>query len=479
VKVDATGTFAASDLTGCTLSDAGTSLNTGSRTVNTLTDNTKVTFSFDNSLIVTKGTVKTLALTCNLITSPSATAFIVNRDNTDSDYSVTGVTSGGTVTPTYGSATVGGTMTVQTGSLTASIDPSSPAYALAAGGTMGQTMSVIKLKATNEDVNLTKIGLVLTAVSAGNSNNVAGNLTQVTLYKAGAPIGTAIFASGATVATSTLTAPLTLTKDMDTLITVKADLADIGTSQPGTEGDLVKVDLDSTEGTGGSSGSTIRTGAATGASGVRVYNTFPVMALDSLGSTGIGDGKLLRFKVTADSHGDVGIYKFNFTIATTTLTASNFGLFGYTDTSYSSPMSGSFGDGSGQVDTTLSTTTATCRTVTSDNYTTAAGSTCTQAAGLTTLVIKAATNPVEVPAGTTRYFELRASLSGNASGASTVTKLLSDTSNATGTASGVSPNTFVWSPNATTTAVFNSNDWVSGYGIVGFPTSGILQARGY
>ncbi len=487
VKVTETGTFSAADLTGCTLNDNGTPLNTGSRTVNTLvTGGGKVVVSFDHSLVISKGTVKTLVFECNLASVPSATAFQVNRDNTDNDYSITGVTSGTGVTPTYGAATVGGLMTVAGGSLAASIDASSPSYALAAGGSTGQTMSVIKLRATNDNINVTKIGLILTAVTTGNSTNVAGNLTQVYLYKAGDmvnPIGTAIFASGATVATSTLSSPLTLIRDTDTLITVKADLADVSSVGSAVEGDLVKIDLDSTEGTGVGSGSTVRTGAATGVAGVRVFNTFPVIALDSLSSTGIGDGRLMRFKVTADSHGDVGINKFTFTLATSTLTVSNIGLFGYSDASYSTAMSGNFAVGgtnsSGQVDENLATsTTNACGSAPGINQT-IASSTCVATGSLITLVYRAATNPVEIPAGTTRYFELRGSITGNATNASVVTKMLSDSSVSTSTATGIASSNFIWSPNATSTSVFLSNDWTTGYGIIGFPTSGLLQSRGF
>lgn len=212
-----------------------------------------------------------------------------------------------------------------------------------------------------------------------------------------------------------------------------------------------------------------------------MFNTFPTLALDSLGSTGIGDGRLLRFKVTADSHGDVGIAKFNFTLATTTLAVSDIGLFVYTDSSYSSPASGNFAVGgtsnSGQVDENLATSTGVCKTATL----TLAGSFCDQGttAGITALTIKPSTNPVQVPAGTTRYFELRGSITANATGASTVTKLLSDSAAATGTPAVLTARNFIWSPNATTTTGLTHNDWTSGFGIVGFPTSGLLQSRGY
>ncbi|MCX6702078.1 MAG: peptidoglycan-binding domain-containing protein [Candidatus Zambryskibacteria bacterium] len=442
------------DLTGCTLNDGSTPLNTGSRTINTLSaTGVKTPITFDNSLIVPKGTVKT----------------------------------GNTVVPTYGLAN-GGTMTPGNGSLTASIDSSSPAYTIVAGGATGQTTTVIKLRASNENVNLNKIGLILTAVTTGNSRNVAGNLTGVNLYNGSTLIGTALFASGATVATSTLNSPLLLTKDTDVYITVKADIADVSQSGSATEGDKVVIDLDSTEGSGVSSGATIRTGAQIGAAGIRVFNTFPVIAQGSLTTAGIADGKLLRFAITADSHGDVGIYKFTFTLSTsTTLTLGDIGLYGYTDTGYTTPMSGNFAAGAtsagGLVDSTLATSTTISKCdINGATNVTAAGSKCLATASLTTLTIKAATNPVTIPAGATRYFELRAATvtGGAVTTSSVLTKMSADASTdfATSTASG-SSGLFVWSPNATTTSVFSANDWTVGYGIVGFPSQGLLQNRSY
>ncbi len=483
------GNSSIGDLTGCTLNNGQTQLNTGSNVVNSLTSGTYHTFSFDNSLTVPKGTIVTLALECNIASSPTTNAtYYATNDTNTAHYTVTGITSGNSVTPTFGTAN-GGLMTASTGSLSASIDSSSPGYALAAGGTTGQIMSVIKLRATNESVNLNKIGLVLTSTAAGNSSNVAGDLSQVYLYQGSTLLGTATFASGGTIATSTLSSPLVLQNNIDTLITVKADLADIGTNQSGTEGDLIKIDLSSTEGSGASSGSTIRTGAATGSAGVRVFNTIPTFTLGTLSSTGIADGHLMRFAITADSHGDAGLYKFTFTLATTTITVRDVGLFGYTDSGYSTAMSGNFAKGGtsngGQIDENLATSSASniCTGSGSDTVnTTNAGSTCASDSSKTTLTFRTASNPVEVPAGQTRYFELRGSVTGISGtyGGSVVTKMLADTAAATSTATGVGAGTtynFVWSPNATSTSVFSSNDWTTGYGIVGLPSSGLLWTR--
>ncbi len=343
----------------------------------------------------------------------------------------------------------------------------------------------------------------LTAVTTGNSANVAADLGNIAntapvylyLHGTNTLLGTASFTGASTVATSTITATLgctsgttglCLTKDADVLIDVRADLTDIGTGLPGTNGDLIKIDPINAEGSGASSGATLVVAGGTGSAGVRVFNTFPVIALDQTASgipvsTGVSDGRLMRFKITADLHGDVSISKFTFTYATTTLSISNIGLFGYTDSGYTTPMSGNFAVGGtsngGQVDESLATTS--CRT--SVVNTTTAGSTCVYDATniLSTLVIKPAVNPVTIPAGTTRYFELKASVAGNISGAQVVTKMLADSAMATGTPATLTAKNFIWSPNATTTATFTDVDWAAGANIVGFPTSGLLQSRSF
>ena len=477
-------------MNGCQIFDGVTALNTGSNVVSETTVATTTTatlaqsFTLDQQYTVPKGTVKTLTLKCNVLNTTPANSQLQWGLLTGASMTVTGVTSGANVEESI-TTNSGQVMTVASGSFTGSVDSSSPSYTLVAGGSTGVTTSVIKFRATNESVNLSKIGLALTTVTTGNSANVAQNLGTVYLYKPSDmvnPIGTATFTGSNTVATSTLYSALSLPKDTDVLVIVKADFADVGQGLAGVEGDLIKIDPTNAEGSGVSSGSTLTTSAiSAGVAGVRLFNTFPTIALDSLASTGIGDGRLMRFKVTADSHGDVSVYRFSFTLATTTLAVTNVGLFGYIDSGYSTAMSGNFAVGGtssgGQVDENLATSTCSDGAVSLTN----ASSTCSSTSSLTTLVVQAASNPVTVPANSIRYFELRGSIGANASGASVVTKMLADSAAATGTASGTSGVTgnFIWSPNATTSAVFGSNDWTRGYGIVGFPTSGLLQSRSY
>jgi hypothetical protein len=208
-----TSTGAPSNVTGCSIWDGATQLTTGSRVVNSLTSGAKTNFTLDNILRITKGTSKTLGVKCNLssaATSSSSYNFTTVGLVTG-DYSVTGDTSGVTITPSI-TANAGGTMTVQSASLAISVDSSSPASTTVAAGSVGQKVAVYKLRATNDTVSLTKVGMTLT--SGG-----ATSVTTVWLSKAdGTVIGSATFGAGQTVATSTLTSPLALSADTDVAV---------------------------------------------------------------------------------------------------------------------------------------------------------------------------------------------------------------------------------------------------------------------
>ena len=443
---DTSGT-PASSFSGCQLWDGATVLNTGSRVINTLTTASNHTVTLDNSLVIPKGTVKMLAVKCNLSTSASgAGKFGVNGGT----YTGTGATSGNTITGTT-STTYSGTMTIATGSFAVSVDASSPSFAVVAAGTTGVNAGVLKLRASNEDVSLTKLGLTLTS---GTNSDVL----SVDIYDGATKVGTAFFTSGSS-ATSTLMTAVTLPKDIDKTLTLKANLAGIGSSESGTAGTTVKVDPLNAEGSGLASGSTLQVGATAGVAGIAMYKSFPKLALETgsaaLGTTGMADGRLIRFKVTADAKGPVGVAGFGFTLATTTATISNVGLYGYTDSSYSSPISGQ--GTSGQV-----------------------GSTLTGAQLVGEFKIVPTTNGVQIPAGTTYYFELRGSASGVTTGASVVTTLTGDsTAQAiTQAATATTSHSFAWSGNSTTTSSFFHADWTNGFSLEGLPASGLIQTRG-
>lgn len=467
LPINFSGTVA--NMSGCQIWDGTTALNTGSRVLNSVSSGNN-TMSFDNSFVVPKGTVKTLAVACNVSSGAANNDTIKAGIDSTATYAITGVTSGTTITPTITSGTsYGGTMTVASGSFAVTVDPSSPSYANAAAGSTGVTLGVVKLRASNEAVNLQKLGLSITTSTASSTdigtvylyagNNIKDNTGNS--IAAGTLLGTAIFTGANSSATSTLSTTAQLPKDVDATIVVKGDLAGIGTSLSGTAGHLLKVDPLNAEGSGVGSGQTVRVGATGGVAGVRTFKSVPTVAQDTLSSTGLNSGQLLRFKVTADSHGPVGLYKMTFNIASSSgVTVTNVVLKGYTDASYSNGISSL---SNAQFGTTAA------------NITSGSDFSFTQS------------TPVQVPAGTTYYFEVTASLSGVTSGSSLVTKLVGDSSYFpvtngqypyyVATATNASLGNFIWSGNSTTTAATTDVDWANGYNVSGLPSSGVIQTR--
>ena len=468
----------AADLTGCTLYNGATPLNTGTNVVNTFTSTVKKTYTFDNSLVVSKGTLVTLTLKCNVASSPSAGSFQVTADSTAGDYSVTGLTSSNTVTPTFGTGN-GGTMTVGSGSFAVTVDSSSFASTTVAGGTAGVDMGVLKFRATNEDVTLTKVGLKLTLGTASHVSSAS------ILNAAGQVVGTVTFPQGSlAVSTSTLSLPVNLPANTDVRLTIKADIAAIGTGQSGNPGQPVVIDGVSAEGSGASSGSTLIVGNVTpGVAGVRTFKSVPTVASDSLPSTGVADGKLMRFKITANSKGDVSLFNTTFTLATSTFATgggvTSLKLNVYTD-SYSSLASGNFGAATGQFGAT-------------NGYASASGwVSATLLANAPTVEFRATTNALVIPASQTRYFELVGTVAGVTTGTSVTTTLQGDaayvaaahfntSSDFVSSTTGVyadDNNDFIWSGNSTTTPnITTDTDWGNGYSLTNLPSGGFSTTR--
>lgn len=473
------------ELTSCAIFDGSTSLSTGSNVVNPSESGSSPvdqTFTLDNPITVTKGTVKTLGVRCNVsgAATNNATFQWAPGEGSGSyhvNFSVSGATSGTTITPTSSSGTAP-TFSIGAGSATVSTDASNPSYKNVAAGTTGSTNLVMKLRSNNEDVNLQKIGLQLTNTSSSS----AADLTTVTLWDGATQIGTATFLDGSTVATSTLTSALLLPKNTDKVITVKANYSSIGTGEPITfSGHLVAIDFKNAEGVGAQSGTTIYPSGSTASNGSRVFKSVPTVALDTLSTTGIADGRLMRFKVTADSAGPVSITNFGLNIATSSFASggglTNVTIYGFEDSSYSTPISGVSADGNLQA-------TNDCTSGCSVAGQAAIGVGVTTSGGTATVI--------QVPAGSTRYFEVRASAAGVQTGTSATTKLLGNSAfvtNVTATGATANPlasstsavftatNDFIWSPNSTTTVVRADQDWANGFGVTGLPAGGLLNTR--
>ncbi|MFA6006688.1 MAG: peptidoglycan-binding domain-containing protein [Candidatus Paceibacterota bacterium] len=476
-----TGTeFATTSLTNCQIyNDAGVSITTGSNVVNPTA--TTIAWTFDNSYTVTKGTTKTLSAKCNLSTAAVAGNIVSLGLAASALGTATGQTSGNTVGTTY-SASVGPAMTIAAGSFAVSQDSSAPSYTVVGSSAnvpaTGIVANVLRFRATNEGVNLTKLGIQLTNATVASSSS--SDLLQYTVWDGSTLLGTQTITGSASFATTTLTlmnpAGVPLPKDIDKLITIKADLAQVGTNQSGTQGHLVKLDFLNAEGTGVQSGSTLEATGSTAVGGLRVFKSYPTVAIDTLSVTGGGvasDGNLIRFKVTASPSGDVALTSFNVKFATTSATISNLNAFAYTDAAYSQGVSGV--SNGGQLKST--------------NVSLAAWADSTTVIGMTVTDSAGVASSVSIPAGQTRYFQVHGTVTPSTTTYSVGTTLLGDNAypglattfmaNAAVVEAGVSGtnNDFVWSPNATTTSIRTANDWTNGYQIPGLPTSGLSQNR--
>jgi len=459
------------NLTNCEAVDQnGTVLTTGSNIVNpssSLSSGGIATMTFDNPFVIQKGTVKTVSIRCD-ISSAASSGQTYSIGITAAPTAV-GVQSGRSITADITSST-GQTMTIAgAGALTVSADAASPSFTIVPGGTADITVGILNFRAGNESIDLNQVGLELSGTSASSS---PGNITRVSLWDGSRLVGTAIFPGNERTTTTTLTEDFVIPANTDKDLTIKVSTAFIGPNLAGTEGASISVNYDgnnasSTRGIGLSSGTIITsaTTADTNFAGFRMFRSVPYLARDNIDSTVLtsGERSLMRFKITADQRGDTGLYKFSLTFSTSTATVTNVNVFAFTDANYSQPVSGVSQGGQ------LSATNLN-----------------PNASGIVELYIQNAggTNvPLQVPAGLTRYFEVRATVTGVTTGSAITTTLEGDSAmpalnTLMGTAVEIDADTnddLIWSPNATTTSAITDRDWTNGYGVPGLPAQGLQQ----
>jgi len=456
-RYEAAGT---TEVTNCFAYDGATRLNNSA--VNPTSAGAK-TFTFNNSLTVPKGTVKTVAIKCDLPGNMTADETFGWGINSADTISGTGIGSSQTIAASF-STDVGPVLTVKGGgTLTVTNDSSTPSYAIAAGGSTGVTLGVLRFHATNEAMRLDRLAIQMSNVAATSSPS---DLQQVTIWDGATQVGTAIFTGTSRNATSTLTSSVIIPQDGDKTLTIKGNLSAIGASQPGTQGALIQVDYDGDDSTGTraigqSSGATVNHSSTsdTAFDGVRVFRSYPTLAVLGVPTTALvsGTNVLYRFSVTANNSGlGIGFNELTANFATSSVnTLTNAELYAFTDSGFSTPVSGF---ASGLLVTVASPI------IGANEFD--LGSTVLQ-----------------IPAGATYYFEIRADATLSGSGTEQIsTKLLGDAAFPVGEATlmvsaadadaTATNDQFIWSPNATTTSTVNHLDWTNGYGIVGLPAGG-------
>ncbi|MBI5645130.1 hypothetical protein HY970_03460 [Candidatus Kaiserbacteria bacterium] len=467
----------ATDVTNCFAYDGATRLNTTavnpSNTLGTTGNSVGAakTFTFDTNLTVSKGTVKQIAIKCDIPGSATANDTFAWGVNSSDTVSGTGLSSGQSVSATI--TTGGNTMTIASaGALTVALDASSPSYAISPAGSSNVTLAVLRFNGTNEDMRLDRVALQLPTATASSSPDY---FSQVSLWDGATQVGTAIFA-GSRFATSTLSSTVTIPANGFKVITVKGNLNSIGVGQATTTSYFAKVDYDNDDSTGTraigqSSGSTInRTSASdTASNGVRAYRSLPTLAKLAVPSSTLINGTMdvYRFSVSANAVNDVSLYQIVANVATSSnsttngsTTVSSVKVYAYTDSGFSNPVPG-FTDG--------------------------------QIVATVTGLLSGDDNELQlssiltIPAGSTYYFKINATitgLSGTQSWKGTVSTYLAGDSaemslpatrqmNTATNADSDANDDFIWSPNSTsTTPSFNNVDWTNGYGVLGLPGTG-------
>ncbi len=471
------GTALSAGLSGCQIVDGSTTLTTGSNVQNPSAAGT-VTFAFDNSLTVTKGTTKTLAVQCNIASGVTGTVAFGVTASSFSSGAVLGVQSGSNAGLSV-ITNAGPTMTVAaSASLSLVVDSSSPARAFAAGETT-PTTGVLKLHATNGAIIVNRIGFTLANGLCGTANkgaagntapgNCSNDVTTVTIWDGATQVGSATFVGGAT-ATSTLSSPVTVAANSDKLLTVKATLSRIAVDGAGGIGDLVKVDPLNAQAT--SNGTTVNIGATAGVGGVQLVKTFPTLvnnnSINCSNSTSCQGSNVVikQFTVSAAANSDnkpVSVWKWTFAVSTSSANVTSLKLFVYDQNG--NPVS-SQNSGSGQIGST------------------ACSAGCTgNAPSLTFKSDDAGDSAVQISAGQTYTVKLVGTVAPATATWTVTANLTGDTAAQTGigaaptviatTTANVSTSNFVWSDNATTTATTTDVDWFNGFRVPGLSTGSL------
>lgn len=268
-----------------------------------------------------------------------------------------------------------------------------------------------------------------------------------------------MFTSASNTATSQISVTSMVLRDIDKDITIKASFSPIGVGQAGTEGDLIKIDVVGVAAVGAISGNSVSSTGAMESLGVRVFKSYPAVFLDSLSTSGLVDGNLMKFKIGANSGNGVSLSKLTFVVKPTSsiVNVTNVNLFAYSDPGYTQPIPGFV---TGQVST---------RNISPVNN---------------MVAITPSNGTLVIPAGAIYYFKLVGTVAGVSSGAGVVTTLLGDnTYPAPGSATMRTydavalSNNFVWSPNTTGLSSTSSSDWTNGYTVPGLPSTGLTSSR--
>ncbi len=281
--------------------------------------NTTSTFALSDPVIVTKGTAKTINLYAN-IGSDALTGEVDAWGLNGGGVTAYGVTTGNSATVTHTNHD-GALITIGAATLTINQDSSSLSRRLIVAGTAAEALADLRLKAGNEDVDLTKLTVNIDDGGLSAATGSWVQLSKVTLKLDGTIVGNA---DGYNVSSArrqinldrgALTIP---TGDTGKKLSILGDIVKIGTGEPGTDNADIKVGLGGANGTtaiGASNSSpTITWTNATG-SEVIIHKAVPQVVIENPGGTLAATSVLHRTRITAVG-GDIGLWRLAYVVST-------------------------------------------------------------------------------------------------------------------------------------------------------------------
>lgn len=449
-------------ITGITLYDGSTALNTPQAGESSTGSSATSTITLTNPLIITKGTAKTLVLKGDLSGS-AADATTHSFGLVNGSVTAYGSATSNSITPDY-TQSHGQAMTVTTGgTLRLSEAGSNPAEGLVIADTTN-TIGVFNFEAQYENIEVQKVGLT---ISSGT--NSYKDIYKLQLFDGATNLGEIeVTGDKATITPASLIIPLNTTK----VLTLKAITQKVGPSQSGTSGNNFIVTVTGMDVKGVSTGVTTLTknGLDTVATNAQYnYMTKPTVTKVSLSGMANGTEDLYKFTLAADSKGEVGFYKATFAITTSSATVSDFKFY----------------EIDGSTETDLSNVALDASELMTANTLNAGGKFVINALIDTSAIDSVGGEMRSIGAGTSKTYVLRGDVTGWDANASIQVQLLGDNAVVAVSSAGITnagvagsidaaaSDNFIWSDlnyGYTSTTATTTKEWTNGYKILATTT---------
>lgn len=432
------------------------------------------TFAFSDPVIIKKGTVKVINLYVDVGSNANAGEVDAYAVNSGPGVVAYGVLTGNSATITT-IENNGALLTIAaSGTLTIDLDSSALPARLVVGGSSMAPMTAVRLKATNEDIDITQ--LIVTVADGALTGTGAGTFAQVSKFYLKLE-GNIVGAAGGY---NTGQASLTVTLGRGDLtipagntgkkLEVLADIVQIGTNQAGTDNADILVGLGSTgqdafTATGNGSNATVaaanKTYNSSTGTAVILHKAVPQVVVVVPSNKLSATASLHQAKITAVG-GSIGIFRMAY--VTTTSASVNLAS-GYTKLISCGGGCGGVGDGS-----TLSATQT-------------AGTDLISGVKTWNLIIDSAQSHgkslLSIASGATAIIDFIAVVTQTSNADTVTTTLLGDTASTTNDLTGQvtaaftlnNQGDFVWSDfnntEITTSAGLTSKQWYNGYLVSG------------